>query len=193
MIRAFFAIDLPLEFREEIARLQGLLKRSRAEVKWVRPESVHLTLKFLGQVAEETIDPLAAKAAKKVSRIPAVTLGLSGAGVFPGPKRPRVAWVGLAGDMAVMGDLQKGIEEAAAEFGFEREKRKFSPHLTLGRIRPSKRIGELMSELDRIDPKPLEFLAREVILFKSDLKPTGAVYTPLKTLPLRGVPTEESS
>jgi 2'-5' RNA ligase len=193
MIRAFFAIGLPPEFREEIARLQGLLKKTGAEVKWVRPESVHLTVKFLGQAAEETIDPLAAKAAEQVSRIPAVTLGLSGTGVFPGPKRPRVAWVGLAGDMAVMRDLQRGVDEAAAEFGFEREKREFSPHLTLGRIRSSKRIGELMSELDRIDPKPLAFLAREVILFQSDLKPTGAVYTPLKTLPLRGVPTEESS
>ena len=193
MIRAFFAIGLPPEFREEIARLQGLLKRSGAEVKWARPESVHLTLKFLGQVAEETIDPLAEMAAKKVSRIPAVTLGLSGTGVFPGPKRPRVAWVGLAGDMVVMRDLQSGIEEAAAEFGFEREKRNFSPHLTLGRIRSSKRVGELMSELGRVDPKPLKFLAREVILFKSDLKPTGAVYTPLKILPLSGSPTEEPS
>jgi len=193
MIRAFFAIGLPPEFRHEIARLQGLLKKTQAEVKWVRPESVHLTLKFLGQVAEETIDPLAAQAADNVSRIPAVTLGLSGTGVFPGPKRPRVAWVGLTGDISVIRELQRGVEEAAAEFGFEREKRTFSPHLTLGRIRSSKGVGGLLSELDRLDPKPLEFLAREVILFKSDLKPTGAVYTPLKILPLSGVPTEESS
>ncbi len=191
MIRAFFAISLPLEFKEEIARLQDILKKTRAEVKWVRPESVHLTLKFLGQVAEDIIDPLAEAASVKASQTPALTLTLNGTGVFPGPKRPRVAWLGLAGDVGKIIDLQRGIEEAAEKFGFAREKRKFSPHLTLGRIRSSKGIKEFITELDRLDPQPLEFMASEVVLFRSELKPTGAIYTPLKKLPLSGVPTEE--
>lgn len=191
MIRAFFAISLPLEFKEEIARLQDILKKTRAEVKWVRPESVHLTLKFLGQVAEDIIDPLAEAASVKASQTPALTLTLKGTGVFPGPKRPRVAWLGLAGDVGKIIDLQRGIEEAAEKFGFAREKRKFSLHLTLGRIRSSKGIKEFITELDRLDPQPLEFMASEVVLFRSELKPTGAIYTPLKKLPLSGVPTEE--
>lgn len=191
MIRAFFAISLPWEFKEEIARLQDILKKTRAEVKWVRPESVHLTLKFLGQVAEDIIDPLAEAASVKASQTQALTLTLNGTGVFPGPRRPRVAWLGLAGDLGRIIDLQRGLEESAEKFGFAREKRTFSPHLTLGRIRSSKGIKEFITELDRLDPKPLEFMASEVVLFRSELKPTGAIYTPLKKLPLSGVPTEE--
>lgn len=191
MIRAFFAISLPLEFKEEIARLQDILKKTRAEVKWVRPESVHLTLKFLGQVAEDIIDPLAEAASVKASQTQALTLTLNGTGVFPGPRRPRVAWLGLAGDVGRIIDLQRGLEESAEKFGFAREKRKFSPHLTLGRIRSSKGIKEFITELDRLDPQPLEFMASEVVLFRSELKPTGAIYTPLKKIPLSGVPTEE--
>lgn len=191
MIRAFFAISLPLEFKEEIARLQDILKKTRAEVKWVRPESVHLTLKFLGQVAEDIIDPLAEAASVKASQTQALSLTLNGTGVFPGPRRPRVAWLGLAGDVGRIIDLQRGLEESAEKFGFAREKRKFSPHLTLGRIRSSKGIKEFITELDRLDPQPLEFMASEVVLFRSELKPTGAIYTPLKKIPLSGVPTEE--
>lgn len=191
MIRAFFAISLPLEFKEEIARLQDILKKTRAEVKWVRPESVHLTLKFLGQVAEDIIDPLAEAASVKASQTQALSLTLNGTGVFPGPRRPRVAWLGLAGDVGRIIDLQRGLEESAEKFGFAREKRKFSPHLTLGRIRSSKGIEEFITELDRLDPQPLEFTASEVVLFRSELKPTGAIYTPLKKIPLSGVPTEE--
>lgn len=191
MIRAFFAISLPLEFKEEIARLQDILKKTRAEVKWVRPESVHLTLKFLGQVAEDIIDPLAEAASEKASQTQALSLTLNGTGVFPGPRRPRVAWLGLAGDVGRIIDLQRGLEESAEKFGFAREKRKFSPHLTLGRIRSSKGIKEFITELDRLDPQPLEFMASEVVLFRSELKPTGAIYTPLKKIPLSGVPTEE--
>lgn len=191
MIRAFFAISLPLEFKEEIARLQDILKKTRAEVKWVRPESVHLTLKFLGQVAEDIIDPLAEAASVKASQTQALSLTLNGTGVFPGPRRPRVAWLGLAGDVGRIIDLQRGLEESAEKFGFAREKRKFSPHLTLGRIRSSKGIKEFITELDRLDPQPLEFMASEVVLFRSELKPTGAIYTPLKKIPLSGIPTEE--
>lgn len=191
MIRAFFAIKLPREFKEEIARLQDILKKTRAEVKWVRPESVHLTLKFLGQVAEDIIDPLAEAASVKASQTQALSLTLNGTGVFPGPRRPRVAWLGLAGDVGRIIDLQRGLEESAEKFGFAREKRKFSPHLTLGRIRSSKGIKEFIIELDRLDPQPLEFMASEVVLFRSELKPTGAIYTPLKKIPLSGIPTEE--
>lgn len=191
MIRAFFAISLPWEFKEEIARLQDILKKTRAEVKWVRPESVHLTLKFLGPVAEDIIDPLAEAASVKTSQTQALTLTLNGTGVFPGPRRPKVAWLGLGGDVGRIIDLQRGLDEVAGKFGFAREKREFSPHLTLGRIRSSKGIKEFITELDRLDPQPLEFMASEVVLFRSELKPTGAIYTPLKKLPLSGVPTEE--
>ncbi len=191
MIRAFFAISLPPEFKEEIARLQGLLKSTGADIKWVRPESVHLTLKFLGQTAEDIIDPLTLAAAEKAARVPALSLVLNNTGVFPNSKRPRVAWLGLGGDLDNVLKIQRGIDKAAAGFGFDREKRKFKPHLTLGRIKPGRVGGDFMAELDRLAPKPLEFTATEVTLFKSDLKPGGAIYPPLKKIHLSRVPTED--
>ena len=193
MIRAFFAIELPGNVKDEIGRLQESLKKTGADVKWVRPQGVHLTLKFLGQVAEEVIDPLAEAVSRTVASFPALELQLSQAGVFPGQKRPRVAWVGLDGDLAGLASLQKAVEERAAEFGFAMEKRPFNPHLTLGRVRSGRNKNLLLAALEGLEPNPLRLVAREVILFKSDLKPSGAVYTPLKCLPLKSNFMEDKS
>jgi len=190
MIRTFFAIDLPDSFRDEIRNVQDRLKRVGADVRWVRPESVHLTLKFLGDIEEEMVKPLAGAAAPVAAGSPAISLALAGTGVFPGPGRPRVCWLGLTGDMDRLVLLRDKIEHAMAPFGFEIEKRAFKPHLTLGRFRGQKAKNELLSELERISPNQLAFQAEEVVFFKSDLKPTGAVYTPLRKLPL-GIDSKE--
>ncbi|MBW2086711.1 MAG: RNA 2',3'-cyclic phosphodiesterase, partial [Deltaproteobacteria bacterium] len=160
---------------------------------WVRPQAVHLTLKFLGQLAEEIIDPLAEAVSRVVGTYPALHLTFARTGVFPSRRRPRVAWVGLDGDLDALASLQKEIEAQAAEFGFAKEKRPFNPHLTLGRIRSNQNREELLYALDRLEPRPLAFTAREVVLFRSDLKPSGAIYTPLRRLPLEEKPMEEES
>ena len=184
MVRSFFAIDLPLEYSEEIRRLQHRLKTAGADVKWVRPESAHLTLKFLGDVAREDIDPLGRAVGECLTGCPALSLSLRDVGVFPGPSRPRVVWLGLSGDLDHLATLHQRVEIAAAELGFPRDKRPFQPHLTLGRVRSGRGRERLIKEIGRIDIKPLEFIARDVILFKSDLKPTGAVHTVLHQIPL---------
>ncbi len=191
MIRSFFAIDLPDSFEEEIRRLQDRLKKTGADVKWVRPESVHLTLKFLGNVAEDMVDPLAKAAGREASGHPEMHLSVSGVGVFPSRRKARVVWLGLGGDLAGLERLQKDLETATAAFGFAPEKRSFKPHLTMGRVRSGLKRAELIAELDSVQPRPLEFTARTLILFKSDLKPSGAVYTALKQLPLAGNTLEE--
>ncbi|MBW2091250.1 MAG: RNA 2',3'-cyclic phosphodiesterase [Deltaproteobacteria bacterium] len=193
MIRAFFAIELPDDVRDEVKRLQDDLKKTGADVKWVRPPGVHLTLKFLGQVAEEVINPLAEAVSGAVASYPTLTLGLARTGVFPGRRRPRVAWVGLDGDLDNLASLQKAVEEQAAKFGFAKEKRSFNPHLTLGRIRSGQNKDLLLTALNRLEPRPLALVARDIILFKSDLKPSGAIYTPLKRLPLKKNSMEEKS
>ncbi|MFH1091300.1 MAG: RNA 2',3'-cyclic phosphodiesterase [Pseudomonadota bacterium] len=171
--------------RDEIRRLQDQLRRTSADVKWVRPESVHLTLKFLGYVDEAQIEPLAQASAGAAEAHPQLALRLDGMGVFPSRSRPRVVWLGLAGDVERLSALQKDIESAAADFGFEPENRAFTPHLTLGRVRSGRGRAEMTAALEGLEPRPLEFRAEEVILFRSDLKPTGAVYTPLSRLPLK--------
>ena len=185
MVRCFFAIDLPAGLREEIGRLQARLRETGADVRWVRPESVHLTLKFLGDVAEDKIKPLAEAAAEAASARPGLYLNLDRSGVFPNRKKARVVWLGLKGDLDLLADLQKGIEAAAEAFGFAPEKRSFKPHLTLGRVRSGRGRSELLTALETLEPRPLGFEAGELILFKSDLRPSGAVYTALHRLKLK--------
>jgi 2'-5' RNA ligase len=186
MIRSFFAIDLPQSFVDEIKHLQTRLKDTGADVKWVRPESVHLTLKFLGNVTEETLELLSSAALRAAADHPPLNLTLSELGFFPNRSAARVIWVGLAGDVAGLGRLRKSVESAATKFGFPPEKRPFRPHLTLGRVRSTRGWADLLAEMSEIKPMDLQFTAREVTLFKSDLRPSGAVYTILKTLPLSG-------
>lgn len=166
--------------------MQAVLKCVDADVKWVRPQSVHLTLKFLGDTPEDTIGPLAAKVAEAVASCPPVNLNIDGVGVFPNRNKPRVVWLGLGGETRELSNLHKLVECAASEFGYIPEKRAFKPHLTLGRVRSSRGKGRLMSELEKTKPRELAIEARELILFKSDLKPSGAVYTALHKLPLTG-------
>lgn len=186
MIRAFFAIDLPAAFLEEIGRLQDKLRKTGADVRWVRPEGVHLTLKFLGNVGETTASALAAAVQAVCAAHPRLTLTLAGTGVFPDRRRPRVVWLGLQGDLDALATLQRDLEQAAEAFGFEPEKRAFSPHLTLGRVRSSRGMLDLLAAVDGLEPSPLAFEAAEVRLIRSDLKPSGAVYTTLETCPLGG-------
>lgn len=191
MVRCFFALPLPEALHEEIGRLQACLRETGADVKWVRPSSVHLTLKFLGNVAEDMVRPLAEAAAGAASAHPGLTLTVSKTGVFPGRNKARVVWLGLGGDVEDLAGLQKDVERAVEAFGFPPEKRAFKAHLTLGRIRSGRGRSELLNELDRLEPRPLDFTAQEVILYKSDLRPTGAVYTPLHRLPLEGRARED--
>ena len=191
MIRSFFAINLPETWCRELSRLQDRLKKTRADVKWVRPESVHLTLKFLGNVPEQTLDELCRAAGPALAQHPALALHLEGAGVFPTRNRPRVVWLGLGGQLERLNRLQKDLEAVAAQYGFEPEERPFRPHLTLGRVRSGQGRLDLLNELEKIQPNTFEFTAREVVLFRSDLKPTGAIYTALKKLPLAGTFMEE--
>ena len=186
MIRSFIAIEVPAALREEIGRLQDRLRRTNADVKWVRPTGVHLTLKFLGDVPDDMIDPLSAAVGLVAEAVRPITLKTGALGVFPQRSRIRVAWLGLTGDLEPLAALQAAVEGAAAEFGFVPENRPFQPHLTLGRVASPRGREDLLAELDRLQPRNVEFTATEVVYYKSDLKPTGAVYTALKRLPLKG-------
>lgn len=187
MIRTFIAIDLPSEVRNRIASFQADLKKCGADVRWVKPDSIHLTLKFLGETEEGIVDSLAGAVAEKIKSFAGLNLSLDQTGVFPNRNRPRVCWVGLAGDLAKLAEIQKAVDEAASGFGFERDERKFSPHITMGRIKSSRAKDRLIEALDNLQPERPEFKAEELYLIKSDLKPSGATYTKLARLPLEGL------
>src|SRR5262249_31476646 len=148
-----------------------------AQVSWVRPSNVHLTLKFLGGVSQEKIEPLSEAVERASRNIPTFELEVGGTGCFPSVRSPRVLWVGLGSLPDPLVNLYDNLEQEVAALGFEREKRRFAPHLTIGRLRSPRNGAELAQKLIEIGFEPQSFLAREVIVMRSQLKPTGSIYT----------------
>lgn len=155
------------------------------DVRWINRESLHLTLKFLGQVDEAKLEAIQAAVHDAVAPVPRFTISCRGLGVFPDIRRPRVIWAGLEG--AALATLAGAAEAALAPLGFPREAREFRPHLTIGRWREGARGGDaLRSELERWRHHDFGASAvDEAVLFQSVLKRGGAEYTPLKIFPLR--------
>jgi 2'-5' RNA ligase len=181
-MRLFIAVELPEAVREVLRDGLGLLKRDQPPARWVRPEGMHITLKFLGEQPPELVDSLDTVVPGALAALAPVTVKLGGGGFFPHERRPRVAWVG--GDAGALGTWAAAVEEAAAGFGVPREARPFSLHLTLARLeRP---WGVQAVEHFRVAVGKWrfpEFNAGEAVLFQSELKPSGAVYTPLRRWP----------
>lgn len=187
MIRSFIAIELPDEVRGALSQIQERLRESAGGVRWVQPASIHLTLKFLGDIRPEQVEPIAVAAAGVVEGEPPFSLGLSGLGAFPNPRRPRVVWAGLEGDVERLGRLQARLEGALEPLGFPREQRAFRPHLTLGRVKDPRRPPDLSRALAELTvPACNSFDVHEILVYKSDLRPTGAIYTKLQHLPFAG-------
>ncbi|MEA3489587.1 MAG: RNA 2',3'-cyclic phosphodiesterase [Candidatus Omnitrophota bacterium] len=183
-IRCFIAVEISDEARAELSRIIGILKGSRSDVKWVVPDSVHLTMKFLGYISEEKVPAITGKLDGIAREMGPFDMMLSGIGVFPDWGYARVLWVGVGDGSEKAKDLAACVEEAMAQQGFEKEKRSFSPHLTLGRIRTSKNKNELKKLTDTIEVRPAAIRISRIVLFRSDLTPKGAVYTPLHTADL---------
>ena len=185
MIRSFIAIELPEETIKKLAAIQEQLKGSRARVRWVKPGSIHLTLKFLGNISPVQVDEIAAAAAQVVVDQPPVTLCPAGLGAFPSNRKPRVIWVGLRGEVERLVNIQAGLEKALEPLGFAQEGRGFRPHLTIGRVKDRRGLQSLIEAMSTLElPEFNSFDANEIILYKSDLRPTGAIYTKLHRMPL---------
>ena len=185
MIRSFIAIELPEETRKTLSAVQEELKRSGAGVRWVRPSSIHLTLKFLGNINPAQVENIASVMVQVVQDEPPIGLLLGGLGAFPSQRKPRVIWVGLKGEVQRLGQIQARLENGLEPLGFTREKRPFRPHLTIGRIKDRRRLHSLVDAMTALElPQFNSFDADEIILYKSDLRPTGAIYTKLRRMPL---------
>ena len=176
-VRAFVAVDLDAAARERLIGAMEALRPQLGGVKWVRPEGLHLTLRFLGASAEGALDCLKPRLASAASRCRAAEARLTGLGLFPERGAPRVLWVGLDFKPSLRA-LQSATEAAAVACGFARERRPFSPHLTLGRWRD--RVARPALPATELGVARLERL----VLYRSELRPGGAVYTPLATFPL---------
>jgi 2'-5' RNA ligase len=187
--RSFFAVELSAEVAAGVRRLQGELTEHAAGVRWIRPEGIHLTLKFLGEIDPDLIEGIVRKAAELVRGLGPFTVGIRGGGGFPSAKNPRVIWIGVEDPSGMLKELQARVEAGMEELGFTREGRDYTPHLTVGRLRSGKERGVVAQALDAIRASDLGSMeVREVILFRSHLKPTGAEYTKLGSFPLETAP-----
>jgi len=182
-MRLFIAVDLPEEVREVLRSGLGHLKRDQPPARWVRPEGMHITLKFLGEQTPDLVEGLDRAAAGPLSFLPPVTVQLGGGGFFPNDRRPRVAWVG--GQAPGLDVWARAVEDAAANLGVERETRAFSLHLTLARLERPWGVQAAEHFMVQVGKWRFpEFVAREAVLFQSELQPSGAVYTPLRRWPV---------
>ncbi len=183
LIRAFLALEVPAVVKTQLAAAQEIMRCELPRARWTRPDGWHLTLKFLGEVAAPALDELATALAPKLCSLGAVSVHLGGAGFFPSPARPRVAWVGGAADGAE--SVVAEVERAAEAAGFPRERRPWSIHLTQARLKarwPSAAVDRFLEWGETLELEAFD--CREVVLFESDLQPGGAVYTALERLPL---------
>ena len=179
-IRAFIAIELSSEIRQELSFVQSQLKTVNADLKWVRPESIHLTLKFLGNITQEKIGEVKKILDTISQNHKPFEVSLFQIGGFPKLEHPRVIWVGIDKGCSQAESIAKDCEEALSNIGFEKEKRPFSAHLTLGRVRSPKGRNELVSKIKALDFKPSAVTAiNKLTLFQSTLTPKGSIYTPL--------------
>ena len=191
-IRSFVAIELEEDIKRALDELQQALRGKGVEdqVRWVKPDGMHLTLKFLGNVPADRINELTLSLTRGSHRARQFRIGFRGLGCFPSLSRPNVIWVGVEGETEELVALQEGIEEHLSLLGFPPEKRGYAPHLTLGRVRRDvaasqrRRLGSLIEGL-AVGPLG-EMSVREISLIRSDLSPSGARYSRLALVQLEG-------
>lgn len=183
-IRAFIAIELPPDFKRGLRELRDRLNQPRQDfLKWVDPDTIHLTLKFLGNIPPQSVGAITQAMRRAAGVQPPFSLHAAATGAFPNPERVQVAWVGLEGDLKALGSLQQRLEAALAPLGFPREKRPFTAHLTLARVRdntaPDRRAGFGRRLAGAAPPRCTEMRVSAISLFQSRLTPAGAVHTRL--------------
>jgi len=190
LLRAFIAVEIPSEIHKAIESKTALLRAAldASLVRWVPTDNVHLTLKFLGDVSPANVEMLSQMLSVEVGQHATFALKFGGLGSFPNPRRPRVIWIGIQAP-AGLEALQHGIEAAAATLGYPSEERPFSPHLTIGRVKQnvsSAGVQKIRSALEQTKVGALGTAQVSAVhLFKSDLKPSGAVYTRLFSATLK--------
>jgi 2'-5' RNA ligase len=201
-IRAFVAVEVGEDVAARAAAIVDELRGAGADVKWVEPRNLHLTLKFLGETRVSDLPRLGAAFREVAGRRAPFELELTGVGAFPNDRRPRVIWLGVSEGREFLIGLARATEEACAALGWAREERPYQAHLTLGRVapprgnRPEHGVPAGLAELSRAleearDARAGRMPVSRVVLVQSDLKPGGPVYTVLDTFPL-GDPGSET-
>jgi 2'-5' RNA ligase len=187
MIRAFIAAPISAGVRERMGELLAKLRRTEAGVRWSRPDSIHLTLRFLGNIFESQVETVGEAMAEAVMGIGPVKVEVCGFGTFPENRRPRVFWLGLTRGARELTEIFDDLERALIARGLGPADKKFSPHLTLGRVKTGERLNQAIRVmLSEAKGSFGEYTINRIILFQSRLNPAGAEYTVLREQILDG-------
>ncbi len=189
-IRSFIAVELPENLKKELIRFEDDLRKKVPDcARWVNPDGIHLTLKFLGNIRPEKVEEIRRAIEESCRNTLPFELKVTEIGVFPSLRRIQVIWIGVSGDLDRLVELQKSIDANLKRLGFTPETRPFTPHLTIARIRESaspedrKRLSEVLSEVkcELMSPVRVESIS----LMRSDLTPGGAIYHQICEIPLK--------
>jgi len=188
-MRTFIAIELPEEIKDSLKTLQDKLKESKADVKWVQPQNIHITLKFLGEIEERKLEKIIQIMEESVKDKGEFQVGLSSLGAFPKITSARIIWIGITRGDAGIKEIAKTLEKKLEKTGIPAEGRAFSSHITIGRVRSGLNRDTLAKNLnqfqDAFQEKELKLLVSKITLFKSTLTPKGPVYEALKEINLK--------
>ena len=184
-LRTFIAITLNSEIQQFLSRTQDHLKKLGCDIKWVKPENIHFTLKFLGDVKLKKIDEVKQTLENLAKNMQPVDIELTQLGAFPNVQRPRILWAGIKDEEKRITQFAKLLEDHFGKIGFKKEKKPFSPHLTIGRIRSPKNLNLLSEMISKYSlPVDLKQTAQNITLYKSTLTPAGPIYEPLHSADL---------
>lgn len=179
-IRTFIAVDLGKTIRDRAIALQEKLARTGTEVKWVEPENLHVTLLFLGEVDDRELPKVCRIVADGARNQPPFLLSIETLGCFPNPRRPRVVWIGVGEGTQPLTSLHDALETPLLELGYRREERRYTPHITLGRVKSDRSTEALAAALAKQAYwKGGETTVQEILVMSSELKSQGPVYTVL--------------
>ena len=178
-MRLFIALDLNLKNKEALSLLQSDLKKATGDIKWVKPGNIHLTLKFLGEVREEKIPQITQALKESASRIKPFAIEIKNPGVFPNWRAPRILWVSVENGKDKLRDLSAYLGRALIQLKFPPERREFSPHITLGRIKSGLNKDILVKRIKEINFTSMHQEISSIVLYKSALSCGGPVYEKL--------------
>lgn len=185
MLRSFVALGIGPDVRRRLAAAQQELNAAKASVKWVPAANLHLTLKFLGDIAEDRVPSIMGALAAAAQDIQPFDMRVRGLGAFPNLRRPRVVWAGVDEGSEQATQLAQAVEREFVSVGLEREKRHFSAHITLGRVRSAAGVSALAALIEKQAGTDFGTVqVRGIVLMKSELRPSGAIYSVLDELPL---------
>jgi len=184
-IRSFIAIELEISTQNSLKTIQDHLKTTDADVKWVKPTNIHLTLRFLGNLHPKKLKILTKEFPDYFKRLSAFEADMTNLDAFPRLDKPRVLWIGIEKNAERIEALEDQLEEHLCKLGIPKEKEKFIPHLTIGRVRSNKNLSFLVEKMKDYSFEPISQVIKKIVLFKSSLTSSGPIYSHLSEAELQ--------